>query len=426
MPEYESLDDLPPLGEPDDDGRWPPFGEDEPAAKAIRAQRFKWVDPAEIPRREWVLGRHMIRKFISTTVSPGGVGKSSLTIAEALSLVTGRNLIGHEPHGTYRVWLWNGEDPEDELQRRVIATAIHYGITEADIGGRLFVNSGRDTEIVIARQERTGTTIATPVVEAIRATILGNMIDVVVIDPFVSCHAVNENDNGAINAVATAWAQIADSTGTAIELVHHARKTGGQEVTAEDARGAVALLSKARAARVLNSMTKDEAERAGVETRGIYFRVHRGKGNLAPPTTDASSWFKMASVELGNGRALSVGGKPSGARLDGDNVGVVEAWQWPDAFAGIEVRDLMAAQTEVMAGGPWRQSPQSPQWVGRPIAKALRLNPDDKADRQRIARVLKTWIANGMFVTVEGQDEGRKTRTFVEVGTLACATSDDT
>lgn len=420
MPEYERLDDLPPLGEPDDDGRWPDYDQQTVArvAPPIRAQRFEWIDPTKLPRREWVLGRHLIRKFISTTVSPGGVGKSSLSIAEALSLVTGRNLIGHEPHGTYRVWLWNGEDPEDELQRRVIATAMHYGITERDIGGRLFVNSGRDTEIVIARQERSGTVVAVPVVDAIRATILGNMIDVVVIDPFVSCHAVNENDNGAINAVATAWAQIADSTGTAIELVHHSRKTGGQEVTAEDARGAVALLSKARAARVLNPMTKDEAERAGVSMRGTYFRVDRGKGNLAPPSSDASTWFHLASVDLGNGG-------PGNLEF-GDSVGVVEAWQWPDAFEGIEVRDLMAAQIEVMAGGPWRQSPQSPQWIGYPIAKALRLDADSKTDRQRIGRLLKTWIANGMFVTVEGQDEARRTRSFVEVGTLACSTSEDT
>ncbi|MGH1571378.1 hypothetical protein ACRAWG_12615 [Methylobacterium sp. P31] len=108
-----------------------------------------------------------------------------------------------------------------------------------------------------------------------------------------------------------------------------------------------------------------------------------------------------------------------------DHVAVVEPWEWPDAFAGIEVSDLTAAQAEVMAGGPWRQSPQSPQWIGRPIAKALRLDPDSKADRQRIGRLLKTWIANGMFVTVEGQDEARRTRTFVEVGTLACSTSDD-
>ena len=40
--------------------------------------------------------------------------------------------------------------------------------------------------------------------------------------------------------------------------------------------------------------------------------------------------------------------------------------------------------------------------------------------------LLKTWIANGMFVTVEGLDHNRQTRTFVEVGTLACSTSDET
>jgi hypothetical protein len=420
MQHFERLNALPPLSSADDDGRWPDYGHQEVAqvAPPIRARQFEWVKPADIPRREWVLGRHLIRKFVSTTVSPGGVGKSSLTIAEALTLVTGRNLIGHEPHGTYRVWLWNGEDPEDELQRRIVATAMHYGITEADIGGRLFVNSGRDTEIVIARQERNGTVVAVPVVEAIRATILGNMIDVVVIDPFVSCHAVNENDNGAINAVATAWAQIADSTGTAVELVHHSRKTGGQEVTAEDARGAASLVYKARAARVLNAMTKDEADRAGVEMRGTYFRVDRGKGNLAPPSSDASTWFHLASVDLGNGGP--------GKLNCGDSVGVVEAWQWPDAFAGIEVRDLTAAQVEVMAGGPWRQSPQSPQWIGYPIAKALRLDPDSKADRQRIGTLLKTWTANGMFVIVDGLDEGRRARPFIEVGTLACSTSDGT
>ncbi len=59
MPEYERLDDLPPLGEPDDDGRWPDYEHHEVAqvAPPIRAQRFKWVNPADIPRREWVLGR---------------------------------------------------------------------------------------------------------------------------------------------------------------------------------------------------------------------------------------------------------------------------------------------------------------------------------------------------------------------------------
>jgi hypothetical protein len=35
-------------------------------------------DPKTIPRREWLYGRHYIRKYLSTTIAPGGVGKSAL------------------------------------------------------------------------------------------------------------------------------------------------------------------------------------------------------------------------------------------------------------------------------------------------------------------------------------------------------------
>jgi 2,3-bisphosphoglycerate-independent phosphoglycerate mutase len=91
--------------------------------------------------------------------------------------------------------------------------------------------------------------------------------------PHLSSHGVSENDNGAIDRVAKTWAKIAEETNCSIELVHHSRKTNGNEVTVEDSRGAVALLSAARSARVLNQMTKDEGERAGVEFRRLHFRV---------------------------------------------------------------------------------------------------------------------------------------------------------
>jgi hypothetical protein len=432
MPDYEDLRDLPPMGEPDDDGRYPPHEDEQPAANgaasSIRAQRFSWIDPEDVPPREWLFGRHLIRKYISATVSPGGVGKSSLEIAEAISMATGKNLTGTAPHGTYRVWYINLEDPLDEIQRRVVATLKHYGLTEADLGGRLFINSGRDTEIVVATQGKNGVTIAQPVIEAMTATILGNWIDVVICDPFVSSHAVNENDNGAINTVATIWAKLADHTGTAIELVHHARKTGGNEVTMEDSRGAVALLAKVRAGRVLNGMTKDEAERAGVETRGTYFRVDRGKGNLAPPSTDASTWYKLASVDLGNGRPLKVGGFETGARMESDSVGVVTPWEWPDAFAGIGVTELRAAQFEVAgciaAGAKFRLNVQANDWIGKPIARALHLNLENKPERSRVARMFKAWLETGMFVVVPGKDEKGRTRDFVEVGKAATDVGD--
>lgn len=55
---------------------------------------FSWRDPSTIPPRPWLYGQHLIRKQVSVTVAPGGVGKSSLTICEALAMVSGRELLG--------------------------------------------------------------------------------------------------------------------------------------------------------------------------------------------------------------------------------------------------------------------------------------------------------------------------------------------
>lgn len=297
-----------------DDIKLPPFGsEDEafryidrdvgrpggPSPSAIATAPFQWRDPTAIPIRQWLYGRHYIRGFVSTTVSPGGVGKSSLGTVEALALVTGRDLLGVNPDERTNVWIWNGEDPLEELQRRVMAVALQYRIDEEAVAGRLFVNSGRDTENVIAVQNGSGTVICAPVVEAIIRTIKENNIGLVIIDPFVSSHRVTENDNNAKDIVSKTWARIAHDTGCAVELVHHTRKTGGSEVTVEDGRGAVALLAAARSARVLNPMSKDEAAKAGVEHPRLHFRVDNGKANLAP--VSKAQWFRLASVPLGNG-----------------------------------------------------------------------------------------------------------------------------
>jgi len=106
---------------------------------------------------------------------------------------------------------------------------------------------------------------------------------------------VSENDINKIEAVAWEWAKIADECDCAAELVHHARKTGGAEVTAEDARGASALSGKCRSVRVLNRMSEDEGERAGVDNHKTYFRVDDGKPNMAPPS-DATDWYRLASA----------------------------------------------------------------------------------------------------------------------------------
>src|SRR5262249_15579214 len=152
-----------------------------------------------------------------------------------------------------------------ETDRRFAAICKHYKIKPEDIEGHLFTNSGRDMPIVLAEQGKTGIRIATPTVEQLKAAIMAAEIDVLIVDPLVACHAVTENDNTAIDAIAKQFSAIADATGCSVNLEHHIRKTNGNEATVDDGRGASSLVGAARAIEVLNKMTKAEADKLGIE-----------------------------------------------------------------------------------------------------------------------------------------------------------------
>nr|WP_249150695.1 AAA family ATPase [Bradyrhizobium sp. JYMT SZCCT0180] len=127
----------------------------------------------------------MIRKFVTATISPGGVGKSSLIAAEALAQVSGRDLLGVSLSQRLRVWLWNLEDPQEETERKIQAAALHYRLAPEDIDGRLFVDSGRNQPLVIATTARAGAMIIRPIVDALTAEVIDRRIDALIIDPFI-------------------------------------------------------------------------------------------------------------------------------------------------------------------------------------------------------------------------------------------------
>jgi AAA domain len=324
-------------------------------------------------------------------------------------MATGRDLLGVEPIRPMRVWYWNGEDPQEELERRVLAICRHYDVDRRAVEENLFLDSGRDTEIIVATQTRTGAVIATPVEAALTAALTDGKFDAFILDPAVAVHRVSENDNMMIDAVAKTFGRIAGRANVAIEAIHHTRKLGGAAATIEDSRGASAWTSAARDVRVLNRMTKDEGGKAGIDEgqERLYFRSDTD-GNLAP--SSATEWFHLASQGLGNG---------SGGHVDDqDYVGVAAPWKWPDAFDGVTVSDLRRVQTAI-AEGRWRESSQAKDWAGYAVASVLKLDPVSKAHRAKIAGLLKTWITTGMLVVVEGVDAKREKRAFIEVGELA-------
>jgi len=374
----------------------------QPSAKpkqcqgTIIATPFKWRDPATIPCREFLYGRNLIRKQISVTVAPGGVGKSTLGVAEAVAMASGRDLLGDTVPSKLKVWVYNLEDERVEMQRRIIAAMQAHDVAFAEIKDRLFYDTGRERPLCTAITISNQVQIIQPVIEELAEEIMRREIDVMIIDPFVSSHQVNENDNGAIDQVAKEWVALADRCNCAIELVHHTRKAYGQEVTSESGRGATALLAAARSARVLNKMSPKMREDAGLpDDHSSYFSIDRDKANLAPE--GAREWRRITPFTLANG----------------DSVGVCQNWQWPDAFSDITPKDTLRCQNAIK-GQNLRFSDQAANWVGATIAKELDL--DLGSNKKRLKTIIRTWLGTGVLVKKEALGPQRKMVPVIDVG----------
>lgn len=373
--------------------------DDEPPRKRIVASPYLWKPPSMLPRRDPLYGAHSHRGYVSATIAAGGIGKSTLVIGEAIDMASRKTLF-HPVRRPLRVWIWNLEDPQDELERRVGAALAFHRLGPDDIEDRLFLNSGRDLPLTLATMTRGTLHIAEDQVAEIIEQILEKEIDVLTIDPFVSAHRVPENDNVALTAVLDRLRHIAHVGNAAIEIVHHSRKSNGlgAEPSADDARGASATIGGVRSARVASVMTREEAELAQVapERRRFFFRVDNVKANMAPPAL-AATWRKLVDVDLGNGSD----DEPS------DHVQAVEAWHMPGLFANATEAQLSQLQAE-MGEGEFATSPRAGDWLGYIVAKVFGLDVATAGARKRIQEMLAVWERTGAIIRTERYNKNKQ------------------
>jgi RecA-family ATPase len=343
-----------------------------------------------LPRREWVYGYDYIRKYISVTASAGGIGKTSLINVEALAIATGKPLLGTAVKQQTNVWVINLEDPITEMQMRTIAAMQHYNITPEEIKGRLFMDGEDTMQITLAAESRDGLITNDDLLAHITRKVKQNDIGAIILDPFVSAHLVNENNNGSIQAVVAMLRKLARDTNSSVQLVHHIRKGNGDDATIDSVRGAGSLIGAARAARVINRITPDDAIALGVdehEALGI-FRVDDGKANLAPPS-DKAIYRRMQSVEIANG----------------EHIGVATEFKLPDMFDDVTTKNLYNVQRAVgeaeKQGDAYRENSQAANWVGVIIADELDLDLEKPNQHAKVRAILKQWIKSGSLKKVK-------------------------
>ena len=186
----DALSDAALMGD-DTAGPWATYAAERTRLREIEAEKaasptlapWKIETDAEITPRRFVHGKDYIRRFLSVTIAPGGRGKSGLLLAEAVAMACGSDVYGR-PYKLLRVLYYNGEDPQEEIDRRVRAILKYRGLSAAALGDRLFTCSGRDKPLKLA-EVRDGRPMIRDDAKRLEALIRSHGIDVAIFDPFV-------------------------------------------------------------------------------------------------------------------------------------------------------------------------------------------------------------------------------------------------
>lgn len=339
------------------------------------------------PPRQWLLANQFCRRYLSGLVAPGGVGKTSLRLAQYLALATGRRLTGHHVFVRARVLLVSLEDDRDEIRRRIAAARIHHGVDLAELKGWLFYATTGLKLIDI----KNGAPVLGPLEAQLRAAIERRKPALVALDPLVKLHALEENSNTGMDQVCSLLTRLAMEYDIAVDLLQHAKKGQTTAGDADAGRGASAVRDAARLVYTLTRMTEDEAKTFGIspEARGLHVRLDSAKVNLAPPSQDAT-WFTLANVPLKNATATYPGG---------DQVQTVELWNPPKTWADVSAVQLNAALTDIDAGMPNGQRySDAASARDRGAWLVVQRHCPSKTEAQ-CREIIKTWVRNGVLIS---------------------------
>ena len=297
---------------------------------ALQPRQVLEFRPENLPPRQWIIGKWAIRENVTVVVAPPGMGKSTFILLLMLSIASGRTLAGVPVRERCPVWYYNNEDPTDELQRRLAAAMQHHRVKWSELADetghtRLYLNTGTQRPLVVAKRRPDKRPFATSDVDDMIGHIRRENIGVLVVDPLIETHELNENDNGEMRFVAAQYRRIAQETGCAVVIVHHTKKpsVGDSESFAGDmnsARGAGAVLGVARVGLTLYGLDKATAKKYSIpdHERKFFVRVDDAKGNMSLAAN--TLWLRRVSVPIGTPASEFAGSEP-------ESVGTLEVTQ---------------------------------------------------------------------------------------------------
>lgn len=271
----------------------------ERTAKILPEPLFNSPEP--ITSEEWATSRPtpdcIVQDYlyadVAVFIAPGGMGKTTLKLYEAIHIALGRNLYGLKVRKPGCVVIITGEDDRGILvsRLRLIADAMYLNESEIEIvmdQVRICDVSGigfKLTEMSFGSIKQSDSVVQ--VIDTLKAL---NPV-LVVIDPAVSFGVGESRINDAEQALIEVARRLKKALNCCVQYVHHTGKANAREKTVDQysGRGGSAFADGSRMVHVLQSMTPKEwlDETATKLLPGeTGLRLARPKMSYCSPTAD--------------------------------------------------------------------------------------------------------------------------------------------
>lgn len=359
------------------------------------------------PPREKLLGNSFCKEFLSGLISPGGIGKTTLRILQALALTCGGvdekgiGISGERVYQRSRVLILCMEDSRKELDRRLWAMMRHHSIEPKDVKGWLFVDAPRGLKLALTGKKQQW--IRGELEGLVREAVQQYGFDLVIFDPLVDAHELDENFAGDMNYVCGLLTKMAIELAIAIDSPHHTRKGATAPGDPDSGRGSTAIPAKSRLVYTLTVMSLEEAKAFNVdpEDRFSYLRLDSAKVNIAPHARRAR-WFKLVGVSLGNATEKYP---------DGDFVQAMEVWTPPETWQGMDADVIEAILSDIEQGMPNRQRYSNYNAAKERSAWLVVQNHCPEKGEAECKEVIRAWVNNGTLYVDEYHDPVRRAMT---------------
>ena len=232
--------------------------------------------------REWAVPQFAPRGTVTVLAGPGGQGKSLLTLHLAAFAAAGRPWANFKIEQPIRTLCVSYEDGLPELYPRLKDITDHLvaedptfaklhdvqGMLEANL--RVYpIDTDCMTWMLMEKAERFGAAERTDRVQWLIDYLKHDQVDMLILDPMVYTHGLEENDVADMAAYMRTLNHVAKEANCAVVVIHHMNKAGSWGLLADinptSLRGASSVSDNARSVGVMVSMPAKDAPSYGLD-----------------------------------------------------------------------------------------------------------------------------------------------------------------